>query len=93
MRADPLAQPPGKAWQLGAVVWPSFFAAGVATTVFFAIVDPILLGQITWPQLAISREAGYTLGFFMFWACTFSACSFTRFLLAPPTRKNSSAKQ
>ncbi len=70
--------------RIGAIVWPSFFAAGVATTVFFAIVDPLDLATITWPAVDISREAGYTIGFFMFWVCTFSACLFTALLIAPP---------
>ena len=70
--------------RFGAVIWPSFFAAGVATTVFFAIVDPVELAQITWPHITITRELGYTIGFFMFWACTFAACLFTALLLSAP---------
>ena len=27
--------------RVGAILWPSFFAAGVATMVFFAFVDPL----------------------------------------------------
>ena len=65
----------------GAVLWPSFFAASVATMVYFAFVDPTELGQITFPQVDISREWGYTIGFFMFWACTFSSSLFTLILL------------
>ena len=67
----------------GAVLWPSFFAACVATMVFFAFVDPTELGTITFPQMDITREWGYTLGFFMFWACTFSSSLFTWILLRP----------
>ncbi|MGE4071865.1 MAG: hypothetical protein AB7E72_11880 [Lysobacterales bacterium] len=67
--------------RVGAVLWPSFFAAGVATMVFFAFVDPVELGTITFPQVLVSRELGYTLGFFMFWACTFSSSLFTSILL------------
>jgi len=73
--------------RLGAVLWPSFFAAGVATMVFFAAVDPLQLAAITWPQWDLSREAGYTFGFFMFWACTASACAFTALLLTPARRR------
>jgi hypothetical protein len=65
----------------GAILWPSFFAAGVATMVFFAIVDPLDLATITWQRVAVSREFGYTIGFFMFWACTASASLFTALLL------------
>jgi len=68
---------------MGAVVWPSFFAAAVATMVFFAIVDPLELAQITWARIEITRQAGYTVGFFMFWLCTFSACLFTALLIVP----------
>lgn len=65
----------------GAVLWPSFFAASVATMVFFAFVDPVELGLMTFPQVHVSREWGYTIGFFMFWACTFSSSLFTWILL------------
>ena len=72
----------------GAVVWPSFFAACVSTVVFFAIVDPVDLAGITWARVELSREAGYSLGFFMFWAATFSASAFTALLLArAPSRR------
>jgi hypothetical protein len=70
--------------RIGAVVWPSFFAAGIATIVFFAVVDPIALATITWPDIQITRPAGYSIGFFMFWLCTISACLFTAMLVAPP---------
>lgn len=72
--------------RVGAVVWPSFFAACVASMVFFAIVDPHELAAITWPHLELSRKLGYSIGFFMFWLCTLSACSFTALLSAPPRR-------
>ena len=66
---------------VGAIVWPSFFAAGVACMVFFALVDPDDLREITWAGLDIGREAGYTIGFFMFWLCTFASSLFTWILL------------
>jgi hypothetical protein len=69
--------------RIGAVMWPSFFAAGVATMVFFAVVDPTELATMTWPNLQVSRELGYTLGFFMFWACTLGSSMFTALLLKP----------
>jgi hypothetical protein len=70
--------------RIGAIVWPSFFAAGIATMVFFAIVDPIELAEMTWPHASVSREAGYTICFFMFWACTFASSWFTALLCRPP---------
>jgi len=74
----------------GAILWPSFFAAGVATMVFFALVDPDELRGITWAELELSRMGGYTIGFFMFWACTFSASLFTSVLLRPRSRFDAS---
>ena len=73
---------------LGAILWPSFFAAGVATMVFFAIVDPEDLNQITWTKVTLSRELGYTLGFFMFWLCTSASSLFTWILLRPAVAIN-----
>lgn len=72
--------------RIGAVVWPSFFAAAMATMVFFAIVDPIELATIMWPRVEMSRLQGYSIGFFMFWLCTLSACAFTALLMQPPKR-------
>jgi hypothetical protein len=78
----PLAQ------RLGAILWPSFFAAGVATMVFFAFVDPLALRDMTFPAWEISRGFGYTVGFFMFWLATASSSLFTWILLRPASRFN-----
>jgi hypothetical protein len=67
----------------GAVVWPSFFAAGVATMVFFAMFDPAELSRIAWIGVEVERKLGYTIGFFLFWACTFASSLFTSWLLEP----------
>lgn len=69
--------------QWGAVLWPSFVAAGLASMVFFAFVDPLQLRAISFPQHAISRELGYTLGFFMFWVVTAMASAVTWYLSRP----------
>jgi hypothetical protein len=73
--------------RIGAVTWPSFFAAAVASFVFFAMVDPSELAEITWPHVAISRKFGYSIGFFMFWACTFGSSAFTVLLLSAQVKK------
>ena len=78
----PLAQ------RLGAILWPSFFAAGVSTMVFFAFVDPLQLRDMTAPGWAVTRELGYTVGFFMFWAATAASSRFTWWLLRPASRFN-----
>ncbi len=84
LRPQPESYPDSLVRRIGSVVWPSFFAAGVATIVFFAVVDPIALATITWPDIQITRLAGYSIGFFMFWLCTISACLFTAVMVAPP---------
>jgi hypothetical protein len=78
----PLAQ------KLGAILWPSFFAAGVATMVFFAFVDPLALRDISLPQLDITRTGGYTIAFFLFWSATAASSLFTWILLRPASRFN-----
>ena len=76
------------AHRIGAIAWPSVFAAGVATMVFFAFVDPFDLRDITFPRAAMTRELGYTIGFFLFWAATASSSLFTWWLLRPGSRFN-----
>jgi len=76
------------AQRVGAILWPSFFAAGVSTMVCFALLDPLTLRDMTFPQLEIGREAGYALGFFAFWLATASSSLFTWILLRPASRFN-----
>jgi hypothetical protein len=81
------------AQRIGAILWPSFFAAGVATMVFFAFVDPLALRDISMPRLALTREAGYTIAFFLFWAATAGSSLFTWILLRPASRFNAPARR
>lgn len=74
--------------RLGAILWPSFFAACVATMVFFALVDPLVLRDQTFPDLPVTRVMGYSIGFFMFWLATASSSLFTWILLRPGSRFN-----
>jgi len=76
--------------KVGAILWPSFFAAGVATMVFFAFVDPLQLRDITFPDVELTREAGYTIAFFLFWGATAGSSLFTWILLRPASRFNKS---
>ncbi|MCF7752231.1 hypothetical protein KQ945_15830 [Bacillus subtilis subsp. subtilis] len=72
--------------QWGGILWPSFVAAGLASMVFFAFVDPLQLRDISFPQRVLSRELGYSLGFFMFWTVTAAASAITWYLSRPPRR-------
>lgn len=83
---DPPPRP--MAQRIGAILWPSFFAAGVATMVFFAFVDPLALRDMTFPHIEISRGLGYSIGFFMFWMATAASSLFTWILLRPASRFN-----
>ena len=78
----PLAQ------RVGAILWPSFIAAGVSTMVFFAFVDPLELRDMTFPDVPMTRGLGYSVGFFMFWAATAASSLFTWILLRPASRFN-----
>ncbi len=71
---------------LGAILWPSFLTAGVATMVFFANVDPETLRYETVPDWEIGRRLGYTLGFFMFWAVCAVSSAVSVWLFAPAGR-------
>ena len=55
------------------ILWPSFVAGGVATVLFFTAMDPEEFGLA-------SRLAGYTVGFFIFWAVAAGSSAFTCFL-------------
>ncbi|MEN1726947.1 MAG: hypothetical protein AAGJ52_00780 [Pseudomonadota bacterium] len=93
-RAAAVAPPPRPlAQRLGAILWPSFFAAAVATVVFFMAVDPLVLRDITFPEMEISRHGGYTIAFFLFWTATASSSLFTWILLRPTSRFNAKRDQ
>ncbi|KFN51017.1 hypothetical protein [Arenimonas composti] len=90
LRAEPVIDHPPRplAQRLGAILWPSFFAAGVATAAVFAHFDPLALRDLVWPELEISRGSAYTLGFFLLWSCTAASSLFTWLLLRPSSRFN-----
>jgi hypothetical protein len=58
------------------ILWPSFLTAGLATILFFTAFDPELIVAIS-GYGEISRMAGYTIGFFLFWLLTSSSCALT----------------
>jgi len=67
-----------------AVAWPSFLMAGVLEALVFAVFDP---GDMSWfggEQIALSRQAIYTLSFMMFWGVIALAASLTLLLVTLP---------
>ncbi len=61
------------------ILWPSFIVGGIAEALFFTAFDPqdlMLFGDpIHW-----SREAVYSVGFFIFWAVCAASSAATCFL-------------
>jgi hypothetical protein len=60
------------------ILWPSFLVACVAELLFFSVFDPVDF-QLFGP-LGLSRRAGYSLGFFLFWGIAAASSALT-FLL------------
>lgn len=69
------------------IAWPSFLMAGVLELLVFALVDPQSLHWFGHP-LALSRQAVYTLGFFVFWGAVAMAGALTLLLAMTPQEVN-----
>jgi len=69
------------------VVWISFLSAAVGTMVFFALFDPVDLSGIFRPDLNVSRDAGYAVGFFFFWALCAACSAITAWLVRTAPRR------
>ena len=57
------------------ILWPSFLIACVAEVAFFSLFDPVdfpLFGP-----LGLSRRAGYSIGFFLFWGIAAGSSALT----------------
>ncbi len=61
------------------ILWPSFLAACLMEMVVFALVDPQDLHWLG-HNMSISREAVYTIAFFVFWLIAAAASAMTIFL-------------
>lgn len=75
--------------RLSAVLWPAFVLAGLATVVFFALIDPVTVLDCKGAP-PLSRTAAYSLGFFAFWLLTTASGAATLYFLSsrvPPTRR------
>lgn len=85
--ANDATRPAERLWLLGAVLWPAFLAAGVASLLFFSGIDPETLRLQTLPEWEIGRTAGYSIGFLMFWAVAAASSALTVLLVRPPRRR------
>ncbi|MBU1359511.1 MAG: hypothetical protein KJ901_12250 [Gammaproteobacteria bacterium] len=64
-------------------LWPAFLLACVAELLFFGLIDP---GDLHWrgEPIGISRQAAYTIGFFLFWGLATASSMLTLLLAARP---------
>lgn len=69
------------------IVWPAFLMAGVLEMLVFAMVDPQDLRWLGMP-LEWSRQAIYTISFFVFWAIASMASALTTLLAMSPFEVN-----
>ena len=72
------------------ITWPAFVMAGVMEVLVFAVVDPQSLHWFGRP-LTMSRDAVYTLAFFVFWLLTMASSAFTTLLAMSPFEVNRSS--
>ncbi len=67
---------------IGAILWCAFLAACLATLLFFAVFDPLLLirddTSLAWLG---DRRSGYAAGFFFFWLIGIVAAGLTTWLI------------
>ncbi len=83
---------PSLVQQIFIIAWLTFLIAGVATGVFFTLVDPIELGECVslsaFPEL--SKVGAYSVGFLLFWLLTSGTCFLSLFFLGVETPEKKS---
>ncbi len=67
----------GRCQSLVSLLWPSFLVAGVATTIFFTVFDPLGLTS------RFSRTGVYSIGFFLFWFLGILSSAGTQYFMKP----------
>ena len=60
------------------ILWPSFVFGAIGAALFFMLHDPVDLSFVG--PLEFGRKAGYTVGFFLFWAVAAGSSWLTTFL-------------
>ena len=64
----PIMQPMSRLDRVLSVLWPAFVMAGVLEALVFVVVDPASLTWFGGSPVELTREAVYTVSFFIFWA-------------------------
>ncbi len=69
------------------ILWPAFLLACATELLVFALVDP---GDLHWrgEAIGLSRQAVYTLGFFVFWLLAMGSSALTLLLTRPAIEIN-----
>lgn len=69
------------------IAWPAFLVAGLMEMAVFAVVDP---ADLQWfgSSLNWSREAVYTVAFFVFWVLAMASSALTMVLAMTPHEVN-----
>jgi hypothetical protein len=69
------------------IAWPAFLVAGLMEMAVFAVVDP---ADLNWMGSSLngSREAVYTVAFFVFWALAMVSSALTTLLSLSPFEVN-----
>jgi hypothetical protein len=69
------------------IAWPAFLVAAVMEMLVFALIDP---ADLHWmgASLNVSREAVYTVAFFVFWALAMASSALTTLLAMSPFEVN-----
>lgn len=70
------------------VIWISFLCAAVGTMVFFALYDPIDLGNAFDGDVEANRDAGYAIGFFFFWLLSLACSGITAYLVRTAPKRD-----
>jgi hypothetical protein len=74
------------------ILWPSFIVAGIAEAVFFTLFDPTDLRFFD-REMALSRTAAYSIGFFLFWLFAAGSSALTCFFQRSSAELNRSRRQ
>jgi hypothetical protein len=74
----------GKIERVLMVLWPAFVMAGVLEALVFVVVDPESLTWFGGPPVELSRQAVYTVTFFIFWAVIGAAGGVSALLAGRP---------
>jgi hypothetical protein len=74
------------------IAWPAFLAAAVMEMLVFAFVDPLEL-HLAGESVAWSRNAVYTVSFFVFWAAAMFSSMLTTLLGRSLAELNGTAAQ